>query len=84
MSNKKTTEEIIKSYNKDKQIKIINKVINGQEKCLQCNKTTYLLCDTERTADTISHVVVCTSCLDSLVVDISRNTGEIISCVSCQ
>lgn len=84
MSNKKTTEEIIKSYDKNKQIEIINNALNGEEKCLQCGKTTYLLCDTEKTADIISHVVVCTSCLDSLVVDISRDTGEIISCVSCQ
>ena len=84
MSNKKTTEEIIKSYDKNKQIEIINNALNGEEKCLQCGKTTYLLCDTEKTADIISHVIVCTSCLDTLTIDVSRGTFEIINLTSCK
>ena len=78
-NGKKSSVEKLKELKEEKQLEIISDILSNDQDCLNCENDTYLVVDTEKTNDVISHICFCTSCMDTLKIDMLRGLYTIQS-----
>lgn len=77
--NEKSSCEKIQELSKEEQLEKIYELLENDCTCFNCKKDDYLIVDRDKDAKTISHMCLCTSCMDSVTVRINRGTFEIVS-----
>ena len=77
--DKKSSCEKLQELTKEQQLEKIYELLDNSCTCLQCGDDDYLIVDREKDSKTISHMCLCTNCMDSVTVRINRGTFEIVS-----
>ena len=70
--DKKSSAEKLKELKEEEQLETISNILRNTQTCLNCKNDTYLVVDTEKTNNLISHICLCTSCMDTLKIDMIR------------
>lgn len=77
--SEKSSCEKLQELSKEQQHEKIYELLDNNCTCLQCENDDYLIVDRDKDAKTISHLCLCTNCMDSVTVTINRGTYEIVS-----
>ena len=77
--SKKSSAEKLKELKEEKQIDIILDILSNNGTCLNCKNDDYLVVDREKSENLISHICLCTSCMDTLKIDMVRGLYTIQS-----
>lgn len=78
-TDKKSSCEKLQELRKEEQLYKIYELLDDNCTCLQCENDDYLIVDRDKDMNNISHICLCTSCMDTIDVTITRGTYEIVS-----